>query len=104
MGADRVTIIENGARASSGACRAADRPRSCGLEPASWSIVISAAPWSGLGRGVVGHKFSTNKDGQPLQDPNAAVSDGRGGAYFTDADRFGLYTPSTGRVYHLRHG
>jgi sugar lactone lactonase YvrE len=36
-----------------------------------------------------------------LQDPNAAVSDGAGGAYFSDAGTFDLQAPSTGRVYHL---
>ena len=51
--------------------------------------------------GVTGRKFSTNRDGQPLQDPNAAVSDGQGGAYFSDAGMFDLIAPSTGRVYHL---
>ena len=36
-----------------------------------------------------------------MQDPNAAVSDGQGGAYFSDAGIFDLQAPATGRVYHL---
>src|SRR6185503_11963784 len=44
---------------------------------------------------------TTNAAGQRLQDPNAAVSDGSGGAYFSDAGIFDLHAPSTGRVYHL---
>ena len=51
--------------------------------------------------GVTGRRFTTNRDGQPLQDPNAAVSDGQGGAYFSDAGQFDLSAPATGRVYHL---
>ena len=51
--------------------------------------------------GVTGRRFTTNRNGQPLQDPNAAVSDGQGGAYFSDAGQFDLNAPSTGRVYHL---
>jgi len=46
MGADRVTIIENGGTREFWRLPAADRPRSCASEPASWSTVISAAPWS----------------------------------------------------------
>ena len=90
-------------RASSGACRAADRPRSCGSgRPASWSTAISAGRWSRCRpRASPGASFTTNRDGQPLQDPNAAVSDGQGGAYFSDAGQFDLNAPSTGRVYHL---
>ncbi|MEA2982757.1 MAG: hypothetical protein QOF09_4580, partial [Alphaproteobacteria bacterium] len=51
--------------------------------------------------GATGRRFATNRDGQPLQDPNAAVSDGQGGAYFSDAGQFDLNAPATGRVYHL---
>ena len=43
MGADRVTIIENGGTREFWRLPG---PRSYGLEPASWSIAISAAPWS----------------------------------------------------------
>jgi sugar lactone lactonase YvrE len=102
MGADRVTIIENGGT------REFWRLPGCGptqIVRFGTGFVIDCH----LGRamvevsaaGVTGRKFSTNKDGQPLQDPNAAVSDGQGGAYFSDAGQFDLYAPSTGRVYHL---
>jgi sugar lactone lactonase YvrE len=102
MGADRVTIIENGGT------REFWRLPGCGptqIVRFGTGFVVDCH----LGRamvevsaaGVTGRKFSTNKDGQPLQDPNAAVSDGEGGAYFSDAGQFDLYAPSTGRVYYL---
>jgi gluconolactonase len=51
--------------------------------------------------GVTGRKFAASRDGVPLQDPNASVSDGQGGAYFSDSGIFDPQAPSTGRVYHL---
>jgi sugar lactone lactonase YvrE len=102
MGADRVTIIENGKT------REFWHLPGCGptqIVRFGTGFVVDCH----LGRamvevsatGVTGRKFSTNRDGQPLQDPNAAVSDGQGGAYFSDAGVFDLMAPSTGRVYHL---
>jgi sugar lactone lactonase YvrE len=103
MGADRVSIIENGATREFwhlDGCGPTQIVRfgpngfvvDCHLGRAM--VEVSAA-------GVTGRKFATNREGQALQDPNAAVSDGAGGAYFSDAGVFDLYAPSTGRVYHL---
>jgi gluconolactonase len=103
MGADRVTVMENG------------KPREFWHMPGCGPTQIVPFGPAGfvvdchLGRamvevsatGVTGRKFHANRDGQPLQDPNAAVSDGQGGAYFSDAGIFDLQAPSTGRVYHL---
>ena len=36
-----------------------------------------------------------------LGDPNASVSDGQGGVYFSDSGIFSIRAPATGRVYHL---
>jgi gluconolactonase len=102
MGADRVSVIENGST------REFWRLSGCGptqIVPFGNGFVVDCH----LGRamvevsaaGVTGRKFAANRDGQPLQDPNAAVSDGQGGAYFSDAGVFDLTAPSTGRVYHL---
>ena len=102
MGADRVTIIENGGT------REFWRLPGCGptqiVRFGSGFVVdchLGRAMVEVSATGVTGRKFSTNREGQPLQDPNAAVSDGQGGAYFSDAGLFDLHAPSTGRVYHL---
>jgi gluconolactonase len=52
-------------------------------------------------QGTTGRRFATGPGGTPLQNPNAAASDGQGGAYFSDAGAFDLSAPPTGRVYHL---
>lgn len=102
MGADRVSVIENGGT------REFWRLPGCGptqIVRFGTGFVVDCH----LGRamvevsaaGVTGRKFATGPDGRPLQDPNAAVSDGQGGAYFSDAGGFDLNAPSTGRVYHL---
>jgi sugar lactone lactonase YvrE len=51
--------------------------------------------------GTTGRRFATNRNGERLQDPNASVSDGQGGAYFSDSGIFDTAAPSTGKVYHL---
>jgi sugar lactone lactonase YvrE len=51
--------------------------------------------------GATRRRFSAAPSGQPLQGPNAAASDGQGGAYFSDSGIFDLLAPATGRVYHL---
>jgi sugar lactone lactonase YvrE len=51
--------------------------------------------------GTTGRRFTNAPDGTRLQDPNAAASDGQGGAFFSDAGLFDLSAPATGRVYHL---
>ena len=103
MGADRVSIIENGST------REFWRMPGCGptqivrFGPTGFVVDchLGRAMVEVSAAGVTGRKFSTNRDGQPLQDPNAAVSDGQDGAYFSDAGQFDLNAPSTGRVYHL---
>ena len=103
MGADRVTIIENGST------REFWRMPGCGptqivpFGPTGFVVDchLGRAMVEVSAAGVTGRRFTTNRDGQPLQDPNAAVSDGQGGAYFSDAGQFDLNAPSTGRVYHL---
>ena len=103
MGADRVTVIERGAT------REFWRMPGCGptqivrFGPTGFVVDchLGRAMVEVSADGVTGRTFSTNRDGQPLQDPNAAVSDGQDGAYFSDAGQFDLNAPSTGRVYHL---
>jgi sugar lactone lactonase YvrE len=51
--------------------------------------------------GVTGRRFTAAPNGERLQDPNAAASDGQGGAYFSDAGVFDLRAAATGRIYHL---
>ena len=51
--------------------------------------------------GHTGRRFRRSPNGQGLQDPNASVSDGEGGAFFSDSGEFSLQASATGRVYHL---
>ncbi len=103
MGADRVIVIENGST------REFWRLPGCGptqivrFGPTGFVVDchLGRAMVEVSAAGVTGRKFATNRDGQPLQNPNAAVSDGQGGAYFSDAGQFDLKAPATGRVYHL---
>ena len=103
MGADQVTIIANGGT------REFWRARGCGptqivpFGPSGFVVnchlgrelvEVSAA-------GVTGRRFSVAPSGQRLQGPNAASSDGQGGAYFSDSGIFDLQAPATGRIYHL---
>jgi sugar lactone lactonase YvrE len=103
MGADRVSIIENGGT------REFWRLPGCGptqIVPFGASGFVVDCH---LGRmmvevsaeGRTGRWFARAPDGQRLQDPNAAASDGHGGAYFSDSGVFDTNAPSTGRVYHL---
>jgi len=103
MGADRVSIIEeNGTREFW-------HLNGCGptqIVPfGSNGFIVDCH----LGRamvevsatGTTGRRFATNRNGERLQDPNASVSDGQGGAYFSDSGIFDTAAPSTGKVYHL---
>ena len=107
MGADRVSIIENGST------REFWRMPGCGptqivrFGPTGFVVDchLGRAMVEVSAAGVTGRKFSTNRDGQPLQDPNAAVSDGQGGAYFSDAGQFDLQRPfDRPRLSSQRHG
>jgi sugar lactone lactonase YvrE len=103
MGADRVSVIEGGQS------REFWRMPGCGP-----TQVVPFGPKGfvvdcHLGRAMVevseaaktGRIFANAPNGQHLQDPNAAVSDGQGGAYFSDAGTFDLNASATGHVYHL---
>ena len=103
MGADRVSIIE------SGSTREFWRDAGCGPTAISpfgptgflvnchlgkHVVEVSAA-------GVTGRRFRAAPNGSRLGDPNASVSDGQGGVYFSDSGIFSVRAPATGRVYHL---
>jgi gluconolactonase len=103
MGADRVTIIENGGT------REFWRDVGCGptdiapFGPAGFLVNCH------LGRmmveitqaGTTGRRFRNAADGTPVQNPNASVGDGQGGVFFSDSGMFSPLAPATGRVYHL---
>jgi sugar lactone lactonase YvrE len=103
MGADRVSVIENGGT------REFWRLTGCGptqivrFGPNGFAVDchLGRAMVEVSAAGETKRIFKTNAADQPLQDPNAAVSDGAGGAYFSDAGIFDLQAPSTGRIYHL---
>jgi gluconolactonase len=103
MGADRVSVIENGASREFWSLAGCGPTQIVPYGPSGFVVDCH------LGRGMVevsaagrtGRKFLNAPNGQRLQDPNAAVSDGQGGAYFSDAGTFDLNAPATGRVYHL---
>jgi sugar lactone lactonase YvrE len=102
MGADRVNIIESGA--------AREFWRSAGCGP------TSIAPFGANGylvnchhgrevvevtaAGVTARRFRS-ANGVPIQNPNASVSDGQGGVFFSDSGQFSALAPSTGKVFHL---
>ena len=104
MGADRVSIIEEG-----GTTRQFWQMAGCGptqIVPfgSSGFIVdchLGRAMVEVSATGTTGRRFATAPNGTPLQDPNAGTSDGQGGVYFSDAGIFDLSAPATGRVYHL---
>jgi gluconolactonase len=103
MGADRVSVIENGKTREFWHLAGCGPTQIVPFGPTGF--VVDCHLGRGMievsAKGVTGRKFLTNRDGQPLQDPNAAVSDGSGGAFFSDAGIFDLNAPPTGRVYHL---
>ncbi len=103
MGADRISIIEGGTT------REFWRDAGCG------PTAISPFGDSGflvnchLGKhvvevsdkGVTGRRFRSAPNGVRIGDPNASVSDGQGGVFFSDSGIFNARAPATGRVYHL---
>jgi gluconolactonase len=103
MGADQVTVIDNGKPRPFWTLAGCGPTQIVPFGPSGFVVDCH------LGRGMVevsasgqtGRKFLNAPNGQRLQDPNAAVSDGQGGAYFSDSGVFDLNAPSTGRVYHL---
>jgi len=103
MGADRVSVIENGG------AREFWRLPGCGptqivpFGPSGFVVDchLGRAMVEVSAEGITGRRFASAPSGERLQDPNAAASDGQGGAYFSDAGVFDLGAPWTGRVYHL---
>ena len=103
MGADRVSIIENGTT------------REFWRDPGCGPTAIS--PFGGSGflvnchlgkhvvevsdKGVTGRRFRTAPNAVRIGEPNASASDGQGGVYFSDSGIFSARAPATGRVYHL---
>jgi sugar lactone lactonase YvrE len=103
MGADRVSIIENGPTTQFW------REPRCGP--------TSIAPFGPSGflvnchlghevvevsaQGATGRRFGHAANGVRIQNPNASVGDGQGGVFFSDSGIFDLRAPPTGRVYHL---
>src|SRR5258708_31319694 len=104
MGADRVSIIEDG-----GTTRQFWEMAGCGptqivpFGPTGFIVDchLGRAMVEVTANGTTGRRFANAPNGTPLQDPNAGTSDGQGGAYFSDAGVFDLSAPPTGRVYHL---
>jgi sugar lactone lactonase YvrE len=103
MGADRVSVIENGGTREFWHLPGCGPTQIVRFGPSGFVVDchLGRAMVEVSAAGVTGRKFTTNGNGQRLQDPNAAVSDGAGGAYFSDAGTFDLLAPPTGRVYHL---
>jgi sugar lactone lactonase YvrE len=103
MGADRVTIIENGSTRQfwqDPGCGPTDIAPygptgflvNCHL--GKMMVEVTAA-------GVTGRRFRNAPDGTPVQDPNASAGDGEGGVFFSDSGQFSTLAPATGRVYHI---
>jgi sugar lactone lactonase YvrE len=103
MGADRVNVIETGD------VREFWRDPRCGPTSVAAFGPGNLLVTCHLGKHVVelsavgkaGRRFLTAPDGTPLQNPNASVSDGSSGVFFTDSGIFDPQAPATGRVYHL---
>ena len=103
MGADRVSVIENGGTRAFWTLAGCGPTQIVPFGPSGFVVDchLGRAMVEVSASGQTGRQFATAPDGQRLQDPNAAVSDGQGGAYFSDAGIFDLHAPPTGRVYHL---
>ncbi len=103
MGADRISVIEDGA------VRAFWNGPNCGptsIAPFGTAgflvnchlgkalVEVSAA-------GVTGRSFLAAPNGRRIEWPNASAGDGQGGVFVSDSGLFSLQAPATGRVYHL---
>lgn len=51
--------------------------------------------------GITLRQSSVDKDGAPIGNPNEAVSDGRGGVYFTVSGDFSPIAPAAGKVMYI---
>ena len=102
MGADRVSIIENGTT------REFWRDPDCGPTAISPFGPTGFLVNCHLGKhvvevsasGVTGRRFR-EAGGRQISDPNASTGDGQGGVYFSNPGTFNARAPATGRVYHL---
>jgi sugar lactone lactonase YvrE len=103
MGADRVSLIEQGGK------REFWRDPGCGptsiapFGPSGFLVNchLGHAVVEVSGEGTTGRRFRNAPNGVSVQDPNASIGDGQGGVFFSDSGIFDLRAPSTGRVYHL---
>ncbi|MBX9825207.1 MAG: SMP-30/gluconolactonase/LRE family protein [Xanthobacteraceae bacterium] len=103
MGADRVTVVENGGTREFWNLPGCGPTQIVPFGPSGFVVDchLGRAMVEVSAGGTTGRRFTNAPDGTRLQDPNAAVSDGQGGAFFSDAGIFDLSAPATGRVYHL---
>jgi sugar lactone lactonase YvrE len=103
MGADRVSIIENGATRMFWHLTGCGPTQIVPFGPKGFVVNchLGRAMVEVSETGATGRRFTHAPSGARLQDPNAAASDGQGGAYFSDSGIFDIYAPPTGRVYHL---
>jgi sugar lactone lactonase YvrE len=103
MGADRVSIVENGGTREFWKLAGCGPTQIVPFGPDGFVVDchLGRAMVEVSASGATGRRFATAPNGERLQDPNAAASDGQGGAYFSDAGQFDLNAPPTGRVYHL---
>ena len=92
MGADRVSVIENGSTRMFWQLQGCGPTQIVPFGPTGFVVDchLGGAMVEISAEGVTKRVFKTNAAGQRLQDPNAAVSDGAGGAYFSDAGIFDL--------------
>jgi gluconolactonase len=103
MGADQVSVIENGEK------RAFWRDAGCGPTSIARFGASGFLVNCHIGRelvevsadGAPGRRFRADAKGTPLQAPNASASDGQGGVFFSDSGIFHPLAPASGRVYHL---
>lgn len=102
MGADRVSVMDNGAP------RAFFTQRGCGptaIAPYGAGFLVlchigaRAVAVDTQGRAL--RAWSVDAAGAPLRDPNDGFADGRGGVYFSDPGLFSRRTEPHGRVMHL---
>jgi sugar lactone lactonase YvrE len=103
MGADRVSVIENGA------AKEFWRQARCGptsiapFGPAGFLVNchLGGEVVEVSSQGATGRRFRNAPDGILIRSPNASAGDGHGGVFFSDSGVFDLRAPATGRVYHL---
>jgi sugar lactone lactonase YvrE len=103
MGADRISVIENGSS------KEFWRDQRCGP--------TSIAPFGTAGflvnchlgrqvvevsaQGATGRRFRNAPGNRQVQSPNASAGDGQGGVFFSDSGLFDLRAAEAGVVYHL---